>query len=69
MHFPAARFSASGDEIEGELIWLDREQFEDTIARLDDYEGVPGLFRRVQIRVQTESEEVEAYAYEWVPHE
>lgn len=68
-HYPAVTFGVADEEISGELLWLDRDQFARTIAGLDAYEGVPTLFRRVRIRVRTGDEELEAYAYEWVPRE
>jgi gamma-glutamylcyclotransferase (GGCT)/AIG2-like uncharacterized protein YtfP len=62
--YPGVVFGSQGD-IPGELLWLDQNAFPDVLERLDAYEGVPSLFRRVRISVTTESGPTEAYAYEW----
>jgi len=63
---PGASVSDPVTEIRGELVWLLPERFEACLQRVDQYEGASNLFKRVRIRVQTEGEEVAAYAYEWV---
>jgi gamma-glutamylcyclotransferase (GGCT)/AIG2-like uncharacterized protein YtfP len=63
--FPAASFAETIERIPGELLWLRPERFAQAIAKLDEYEGVPTLFRRVRVRAHAGSEEVDAYAYEW----
>lgn len=63
--FPAVSFDAPDEEIEGELIWFDPQDFAHVIWRLDEYEAVPDLFRRIRIRVRVGSEEADAYVYEW----
>lgn len=65
-HYPTVTFTVAGEEIPGELLWLDRDRFARTIAKLDAYEGVPNLFRRVRIQARAGDETLEAYAYDWV---
>jgi gamma-glutamylcyclotransferase (GGCT)/AIG2-like uncharacterized protein YtfP len=62
--YPGVVFDAD-EEVRGELVWLERSAFEDVLERLDVYEGVPALFRRVRVLAITERGSVEAYAYEW----
>jgi gamma-glutamylcyclotransferase (GGCT)/AIG2-like uncharacterized protein YtfP len=63
--YPAVSFQSPEDEIQGELLWLAPEAFENAIRRLDDYEGSPEVFRRVRIRVRLKEGHVQAYSYEW----
>ncbi|MGH2734377.1 MAG: gamma-glutamylcyclotransferase family protein [Actinomycetota bacterium] len=62
--YPAVIFDETGD-VTGELMWLRADREEEVLARLDTYEGVPHLFRRVRITVTCGSDELDAYAYEW----
>src|SRR5687767_14272359 len=54
-----------GREVPGELLWLNQNAFLIVLERLDAYEGVPSLFRRVRVTVAAKSGPTEAYAYEW----
>jgi gamma-glutamylcyclotransferase (GGCT)/AIG2-like uncharacterized protein YtfP len=63
--FPAVSFTAPNEAIDGELLWLNPAEFERAIRRLDEYEGTPSLFQRVQIVVCHEDQEIQAYAYGW----
>lgn len=62
--YPGVVFDSRG-EVRGELLWLDQNAFPEVLERLDAYEGVPSLFRRVRVSVAAESGRTEAYAYEW----
>ncbi|MGH2752026.1 MAG: gamma-glutamylcyclotransferase family protein [Actinomycetota bacterium] len=64
LDYPAVSF-AGDQEVEGELVWLDPQRFDVIMALIDDYEGAPDLFERVQVMVATDHGEVEAHAYEW----
>ena len=63
--FPGVIFDEKADEIDGELLWLDRRTWGEALRRLDAYEGVPVLFRRITISVDLQGKTREAYAYEW----
>ena len=59
--YPAVKFAVDAPEVEGELVWVP----ETVLPRLDRYEGVPRLYRRVSVSVTTASGPVDAQAYEW----
>lgn len=62
--YPAAVFLADGGEhVEGELMWLAPAAYDAALDRIDDYENVPFLFRRVTITVESDGVEVKAWAY------
>lgn len=63
--YPAVIFDEAGDDVTGELMWLRADRDEEVLARLDTYEGVPHLFRRVRVTVTCGSDKLDAYAYEW----
>ncbi len=63
--FPGVSFSRPECEIRGELLWLRRDRFETLIDKVDAYEGVPSLFRRVRVSVLCGDRQEPAYAYEW----
>ena len=63
--YPAVSFRDPVSEITGELVWLMPERLEVSLQRADQYEGAPGLYRRVLIHVRAGEKEVPAYAYEW----
>jgi predicted RNase H-like nuclease/gamma-glutamylcyclotransferase (GGCT)/AIG2-like uncharacterized protein YtfP len=67
--FPGASFDDPAHEIEGELVWLRRGDYHQALQIIDTYEGVPHLFHRVRIRAESDSGEVNAYAYQWVRRE
>lgn len=65
--YPAVSFAGGTDEVDGELIWLEHGSFQRSLHRIDCYEGVPHLLRRVLIEVRPDGDgPVGAYAYEWV---
>ena len=53
---------ANGLAVHGELWAVD----DDTLARLDEYEGAPGLFAREAIAVADRFGEVQAYVFQGV---
>ncbi len=62
--YPAAVFSGDATEhVEGELLWLTPGAYGAVIDRVDEYENVPFLFRRIAITVEAEGVAVEAWAY------
>jgi hypothetical protein len=54
------------DEIRGKLLWLSEERYSDAMERIDDFEQVPKLFRRIRISADRQGILEEAYAYEWI---
>jgi gamma-glutamylcyclotransferase (GGCT)/AIG2-like uncharacterized protein YtfP len=63
--YPGAVFARSSSTIHGELVWLDPARYDGIVERLDAYEGVPDLFRRVTLTAYVGDEPVAAYAYEY----
>jgi gamma-glutamylcyclotransferase (GGCT)/AIG2-like uncharacterized protein YtfP len=63
--YPTATFSDLQGKIVGELLWLPPDSFRISLQSLDRYEGVPGLFRRIRVKVSSAGSELDAYAYEW----
>ena len=61
--YPGAVFGAEEGWLEGEIVWLKPSTFVATIDRVDAYENVPFLFRRIAVQVETEGQTVEAWAY------
>ena len=62
--YPAAVFGEpDAPALPGELVWLRKERFAAAIERVDDYENVPFLFRRVKVEVEAEGTTVTAFAY------
>lgn len=62
--YPAAVFSPEAAEhVDGELMWLAPGSYAATLDRVDEYENVPFLFRRIAITVESEGAAVEAWAY------
>lgn len=61
--YPGASFENPVLEIEGELVWLRRDDYAHALRTIDTYEGVPDLFERVRIRARSDCGEVDAYAY------
>lgn len=64
--YPGVVFVPSGRPVAGEIVWLQPEAFTDTMRRLDEYEDVPDLYRRVRVVASTPDGDIEAYAYEWI---
>lgn len=62
--YPAASFGP-GEQglLAGELIYLRAHAYEAVLDRVDEYENVPFLFRRIVVTVETEGGPVEAWAY------
>jgi gamma-glutamylcyclotransferase (GGCT)/AIG2-like uncharacterized protein YtfP len=62
--YPAAVFLPDANEhVDGELMWLAPSAYEAALDRIDDYENVPFLFRRVTITAESDGVEVKAWAY------
>lgn len=62
--YPAATFGP--DEtgwVDGELLFLRPAGYEAALDRVDAYENVPFLFRRLTVKVEAEGQEIEAWAY------
>ena len=60
---PGAGFGPAEGWLDGEIVWLRPSTFLATLDRVDQYENVPFLFRRIAIEVETEGKTVEAWAY------
>ena len=59
-------FGARWDEtetIDGELVWLKPRQYSAALDRIDQFENVPFLFRRIVVSVEAEGNVLEAWAY------
>ena len=55
-----------GEEIFGELLFIEPSRLAEVLAVLDEYEGVPGLYTRVVVAARTAAgHEVQAYAYDF----
>ena len=63
--YPGAVFDGADGLVHGELVWLRPATYAATLGRLDAYEDVPTLFRRVLVVAEVDGERVEASAYEW----
>ena len=61
--YPAAFFSPDEGLLPGEIVWLKPSTYAATLDRVDQYENVPFLFRRIAVRVEVEGQAVEAWAY------
>jgi gamma-glutamylcyclotransferase (GGCT)/AIG2-like uncharacterized protein YtfP len=61
--YPGAVFGPDEGWLEGEIVWLRPATFQKTLDRVDTYENVPFLFRRIVVEVETEGKTVEAWAY------
>jgi gamma-glutamylcyclotransferase (GGCT)/AIG2-like uncharacterized protein YtfP len=62
--YPAAVFLPDATEhVDGELTWLAPASYEAALDRIDAYENVPFLFRRIAITVEAEGAVVKAWAY------
>jgi gamma-glutamylcyclotransferase (GGCT)/AIG2-like uncharacterized protein YtfP len=61
--YPAAFFSPDQGLLAGEVVWLKPSTYAATLGRVDRYENVPFLFRRIAVRVQVDGQDVEAWAY------
>jgi gamma-glutamylcyclotransferase (GGCT)/AIG2-like uncharacterized protein YtfP len=62
--YPAAVFLPdSAERVDGELLWLKTAAYAAALDRIDEYENVPFLFRRIAITVESEGGEVQAWAY------
>jgi len=64
--YPAAVFLPDAtDHVEGELMWLRPDSYAAALDRIDQYENVPFLFRRITITVEAGGVEVNAWAYSY----
>ena len=61
--YPAAFFSPDEGLLPGEIVWLKPSTYAATLDRVDQYENVPFLFRRIVVQVEVEGQTVEAWAY------
>lgn len=61
--YPGAVFGPDEGWLDGEIVWIRPATFQATLDRVDTYENVPFLFRRIAIEVETEGKTVEAWAY------
>lgn len=61
--YPGAVFGPDEGLLVGEIVWIRPSAFQATLDRVDTYENVPFLFRRIAIEVETEGQKVEAWAY------
>jgi gamma-glutamylcyclotransferase (GGCT)/AIG2-like uncharacterized protein YtfP len=61
--YPAAYFSPDEGWLPGEIVWLRPATYVATVDRVDQYENVPFLFRRIAVTVQVEGQDIEAWAY------
>ena len=61
--YPAAFFSPDEGLLPGEIVWLKPSTFSAALDRIDQYENVPFLFRRIVVNVEVEGKDVEAWAY------
>jgi len=61
--YPAAFFSPDEGWLPGEIVWLKPSTYAATLDRVDQYENVPFLFRRIVVSVEVEGKDVEAWAY------
>lgn len=61
--YPGAVFGPDEGWLDGEIVWLKPSTFAATLDRVDVYENVPFLFRRIAVQVETEGQTVEAWAY------
>lgn len=62
---PAARFD-EGAEIEGVVFWLDHERVTEALDALDELEDEGEVYRRVVVEVNTDTQPVKAFAYEYI---
>jgi len=63
--YPAAVFQPDAGALAGELLWLKPGTYAAVLDRVDEYENVPFLFRRIKVSVEAEGREVEAWAYSY----
>jgi gamma-glutamylcyclotransferase (GGCT)/AIG2-like uncharacterized protein YtfP len=61
--YPAAFFGPDEGLLPGEIVWFKPGKFVPAIDRVDEYENAPFLFRRILVTVETEGQQVEAWAY------
>jgi gamma-glutamylcyclotransferase (GGCT)/AIG2-like uncharacterized protein YtfP len=62
---PAARFD-EGAEIEGVVFWLDDERVTEVLDVLDELEDEGEVYRRIVVDVNTDTQPVRAFAYEYI---
>ncbi len=66
--YPAAVFAPDAgvlDVLDGELLWLRPGRYAETLDRVDQYENVPFLFRRMAVMVEAEGKQIEAWVYSY----
>ena len=61
--YPAAFFAPEEGLLPGEIVWLKPSAYAAALDRIDQYENVPFLFRRIVVSVEVEGKDVEAWAY------
>jgi gamma-glutamylcyclotransferase (GGCT)/AIG2-like uncharacterized protein YtfP len=62
---PAARFDEEGT-IEGFVFWLDPDRMDEALRVLDELEEEGDVYRRQEIDVNTEGEQVRTFAYHYL---
>jgi len=61
--YPGAVFGPDEGWLDGEIVWLRSASFAAALDRVDQYENVPFLFRRIAVTVETDGQTVEAWAF------
>jgi gamma-glutamylcyclotransferase (GGCT)/AIG2-like uncharacterized protein YtfP len=61
--YPGAVFGPDEGWLDGELVWIRPSAFQTTLDRVDEYENVPFLFRRIAVTVESEGQSIEAWAF------
>jgi gamma-glutamylcyclotransferase (GGCT)/AIG2-like uncharacterized protein YtfP len=61
--YPGAVFGPDEGWLDGEIVWLRPATFAAALDRVDQYENVPFLFRRIAVMVETDGQTVEAWAF------
>ena len=61
--YPGAVFEDGEGWVDGEIVWLEPSRFGAALDRVDEYENVPFLFRRIAVSVEAEGQTVEAWAF------
>lgn len=63
--YPGAVFGPDEGWLDGEIVWLAPARFRAALDRVDEYENVPFLFRRIVVDVETEGRTVAAWAFSY----
>jgi gamma-glutamylcyclotransferase (GGCT)/AIG2-like uncharacterized protein YtfP len=60
--YPAATFERGETRIPGVVVWINPDQWDQAVRRLDEIEGEGSLYRRVEVETSVGS----ATSYEWL---